>query len=64
MTHLLTIMALSGSLWKNCQTFVYEHPVLNIATTLLLVTTFGIFTYHVIEVPSAKFLRKKFLKKV
>ena len=64
MTHLLTIMALSGSLWKNCQTFVYEHPVSNIATTLLLVTTFGIFTYHVIEVPSAKFLRKKFLKKV
>ena len=62
MTHLLILETLKGSLWKNCQTFVYEHPVLNIAMTLILIAMLGIFTYHVIEVPSAKFLRKKLLK--
>jgi peptidoglycan/LPS O-acetylase OafA/YrhL len=36
--------------------------VLNIAITLILIAMLGIFTYHIIEIPSAKFLRKKLLK--
>ena len=62
MTHLLILETLKGSLWKNYQPFVYEHPILNITVTLILIAILGIFTYHVIEVPSAKFLRRKFLK--
>ena len=64
MVHLLVFDTIKGSLWKKQPDFLYSHPVLNLVIALTCVALLGIFVHHVVEVPSAKFLRKKFLKNV
>ena len=64
MVHLLVFETINGSLWKKQPDFLYSHPVLNLVIALTCVVLLGIFVHHAIEVPSAKFLRKKFLKNV
>jgi len=64
MVHLLVFDTIKGSLWKKQPDFLYSHPVLNLVIALICVALLGIFVHHVVEVPSAKFLRKKFLKNV
>ena len=64
MVHLLVFETINGSLWEKRPDFLYSHPVLNLVIALTCVALLGIFVHHVIEVPSAKFLRKKFLKNV
>ena len=64
MVHLLVFETINGSLWKKQPDFLYSHPVLNLVIALTCVVLLGILVHHVIEVPSAKFLRKKFLRNV
>lgn len=60
MTHMVVIHIILNSLWKNFPNFVYEHSVLNFIFLWILIIFFGVFTYHFVEKPCAKYLREKF----
>lgn len=57
MTHKLIIEIYNQTLWKNYD-FVHYHPLLNIFATLIPMLILGILTYHLIEKPCAKFLKR------
>ena len=58
MTHMLIFNTFKGSLWKYNPEWVYVHPILNVSIVLTLVLILGIFTYHCIEKPCAKYLKE------
>ena len=60
MTHLILFNILRGSFWKYHPEWVYAHPVLNIELALTLALLLGVFTYHFVEVPCARYLKEKF----
>lgn len=59
MCHKLIFAILANSLWKYFSNEVYNHPILNIVYTLVFVFIFGVFTYHFVEEPCAKYLKQK-----
>lgn len=59
MTHVVIISILISSLWKNFPNFIYEHSVLNFILAWIIIIVFGIFTYHFVEKPCAKYLKEK-----
>ena len=59
MCHKLVFAILANSLWKYFSDEVYNHPILNIVYTLILVFIFAIFIYHFIEEPCTKYLKQK-----
>ena len=58
LTHHVIIIGIKGSLWKYAPSFVYAHPIINIAISLLIIFIAGILTYHFIEKPSTNYLKK------
>lgn len=62
MCHKLIFAILANSLWKYFSNEVYNHPILNIVYTLVFVFIFGVFTYHFVEEPCAKYLKQKLFK--
>ena len=59
MTHIILFNILKGSFWKYHPEWVYAHPVLNIGLALTLALLLGVFTYHFVEVPCARYLKEK-----
>lgn len=50
---------LQRSFWRNTE-FLHDHPVSSLAISVFLSVGLGILTYHLVEQPAAKILRKKF----
>lgn len=48
---------LKRSFWKNT-VFLYNYPVAAIAFSIFVTITLGVLTYHLVEQPAAKILRK------
>lgn len=61
MVHFFIFQVLKNSLWKTMPEFVYIHPIINIDIAILLVLILGIFTYHCVELPCAKYLKNLWL---
>lgn len=59
LTHIVVFNILKGGFWKPHPEWVYAHPVLNLEITFLLVFIIGVFTYHFVEEPCAKYFAKK-----
>ena len=59
---ILIFAVLVGTFWKHNPQWVYAHPIENVIYTLILVFILGIFTYHFVEAPCAKYLSNKFGK--
>ena len=62
MTHSFLFNSLKNSIWKNHAEIIIAHPYLNLFITLALVFILGIFTYHFVEAPCAKYFKNKNLK--
>ena len=45
--------------WVAHPDWVYAHPILNAEISILLVFLTGIFVYHLIEEPCAKYFSRK-----
>lgn len=60
--HYIIIRGIYGYISKNYPNIIYTHPILNMLFTLTIVFVVGILTYHFIELPSAKYLKNKFIK--
>lgn len=58
-THKLVFAVLVGTFWKTHKEWVYLHPVENVVYTLILVFILGIFTYHFVEAPCARYFSHK-----
>lgn len=61
LSHMVVINALMGSIWENDKMFVYSHPVYNILICFVLIFILGILTYHLVEKPTTKYLKEKWL---
>jgi peptidoglycan/LPS O-acetylase OafA/YrhL len=61
--HLLVFQTLKGTLWKYHSDFVHAYPILNIFIPLTLAIAAGVWTYHFIEVPAARYLKNKWFAK-
>ena len=61
--HYVIIRVLGFTLWKNNPNFVLSHPVLPIIIMILTILTIGVFTYYMVELPCAKFLKDKLIGK-
>lgn len=48
---------LERTLWKNTS-FLHDYPAMAIAVSVFLTVALGIVTYHLVEQPSAKYLKK------
>lgn len=59
--HYIIIKMFGLALWKQHPEFVVSHPVIPVIVMLLTIILIGIFTYHYIEEPCAKYLTEKFL---
>lgn len=61
-THTLILKILRGSFWKTHSEWIYANPVENVVYTFIGILILGIFTYHFVEAPCAKYLSNKFGK--
>lgn len=59
--HYVVIRVLGLVLWKQHPEFVVSYPVIPILVTLVIIILVGVFTYHIVEEPCAKYLTNKFL---
>lgn len=59
--HYVIIRVLGLALWKQHPDFVVSHPVIPIIVMLLTIILIGVFTYHFVEEPCARYLTNKFL---
>lgn len=62
MTHFFIFNVFKNSIWKNNPEIIIAHPYLNLFITLSLVFILGVFTYHFVEAPCAKYFKNKNLK--
>ena len=62
MTHIFIFNVFKNSIWKNHAEIIIAHPYLNLFITLALVFILGIFTYHFVEAPCARYFKNKNLK--
>ena len=51
---------LQNSLWKQTS-FITQHPIFAVSTSLFGVLCIGIVIYYLIEQPCSKYLKNKFL---
>ncbi|MBR1460041.1 acyltransferase [bacterium] len=61
--HYVIIRILGLKVWKHCPNFVAVHPILPIIINLIVILLVGILTYHMVELPCAKFLTNKLIRK-
>lgn len=59
--HYVIIRIFGLSLWKNNPEFVHTHPIMPVILMLSVIILGGVLTYHIVETPSAKYLKNKFL---
>ena len=59
--HYVIIKIFGFALWKQHPEFVVSHPIIPIITMLITIILIGVFTYHFIEEPCARYLKKKLL---
>lgn len=59
--HYVIIRIFGLALWKQHPDFVVSHPVIPIIVMLLTIILIGVFTYHFVEEPCARYLTNKFL---
>lgn len=62
-THVPLIRIMNVVLWKSHPEIITISPWIQVFTNLAVIVLVGIFTYHFIEVPCAKYLKNKLLKK-
>lgn len=61
--HQVVVTALKRGLWTPHREWVQTYPITNIFLTLALILVVGVLTYHLVEKPAAKYLRKKWFNK-
>ena len=62
MTHIFIFNVFKNSIWKNNPEIIIAHPYSNLFITLSLVFILGVFTYHFVEAPCAKYFKNKNVK--
>ena len=60
LTHFLVLAALFFFLWvpKNCRAFALAHPLSAVIISIAAALAFGVLTYHCVERPAAKYLKR------
>lgn len=61
--HYVIIRILGLSVWKNYPEFINSHPIIPIVFDLTAILFVGVLTYYMVELPCAKFLKDKLLRK-
>ena len=61
--HFVIIRILGLALWKKHPEFVASHPILPVVIMLAIILAVGIFAYHVVELPCAKYLKDRLIGK-
>lgn len=62
-THFFVLNMLRTFFWKKYINIIIIHPLLNVVMTMLLVLISSILVYHLVEKPSAEYLRRKWIEK-
>ena len=62
-THFFILNMLKTFFWKKHISIIIIHPLLNIVITILLIFISSILVYHLVEKPSAEYLRRKWIEK-
>ncbi len=62
MTHVIICDIWRNILCKSCHDWIIAHPELNLVIFYITVISFGVFTYHFVEKPVAKFLKSKYIQ--
>lgn len=62
-THQVIIGVLKRNLWIPHRDLIESYPIINMVGTLFIIICVGVLTYHLVEVPAAKYLRKKWFNK-
>ena len=62
-THSFVLNMLRTFFWKKYINIIIVHPLLNVVMTMLLVLILSILVYHLVEKPSAEYLRRKWIEK-
>ncbi len=57
--HIIVFDLLKMNFWDKNITFLTEHLILNLTTSIILAVTLGIMTYHLIERPCAIYFKKR-----
>lgn len=59
--HIFVLYILKNSIYKYHIAFLHNHSLSIVMFTIFVILVFGIFTYHFVEEPCAKYLTNKFL---
>lgn len=57
--HFIVNKILNLALWKHFTTFVYSYPIIPLLFNLGIIIFVGVFAYHCVEEPCAKYLKQK-----
>lgn len=62
MTHFLICDIWKSVICKSRYDWIIAHPELNLIIFYIAIISFGVFTYHFVEIPVAKFLKRKYIQ--
>lgn len=59
--HIFILYVLKNGIYKHHVDFIHHYPLVIAIFSMLVILVFGLFTYHFVEKPCAKYLTNKFL---